>query len=110
MEESLGAIKEMQRRREEIRHVGLSGWRRRRSMRARKVLPIVSVQNQCNVADRDWEILWSIAKKSLGFYAMVADWRRQGIEVWHGAGSGVPRLTTRLFFRSRSPGSCSGRL
>jgi aryl-alcohol dehydrogenase-like predicted oxidoreductase len=36
--------------------------------RARKVLPIVSVQNQYNVADRDWEnTLVYCEKESLGF-------------------------------------------
>ena len=67
MEESLGAIKEMQDA-GKIRHVGLSEVAPEEIDRARKVLPIVSVQNQYNVADRDWEnTLVYCEKESLGF-------------------------------------------
>src|SRR6476620_4711476 len=67
MEESLGAIKEMQDA-GKIRHVGLSEVGPEEIARARKVLPIVSVQNQYNVADRDWEnTLVYGEKESLGF-------------------------------------------
>jgi len=67
MEESLGAIKEMQDA-GKIRHVGLSEVAPKEIDRARKVLPIVSVQNQYNVADRDWEnTLTYCEKESLGF-------------------------------------------
>ena len=67
MEESLGAIKEMQDA-GKIRHVGLSEVAPEQIDRARKVLPIVSVQNQYNVADRDWEnTLVYCEKESLGF-------------------------------------------
>src|ERR1700732_595167 len=48
MEESLGAIKEMQGA-GKIRHVGLSEVTPEEIARARKVLPIVSVQNQYNI-------------------------------------------------------------
>lgn len=54
MEESLGAIKEMQDA-GKIRHVGLSEVSPEQIERARKVLPIVSVQNRYNVEDRKWE-------------------------------------------------------
>src|SRR5438552_2257163 len=54
MEESLGALKEMQGA-GKIRHVGLSEVSPEEIARARKVLPIVSVQNQYNIANRRWE-------------------------------------------------------
>ena len=67
MEESLGAIKEMQDA-GKVRHVGLSEVAPEEIDRARKVLPIVSVQNQYNVADRDWEnTLVYCEKANLGF-------------------------------------------
>lgn len=54
IEESLGALKQMQDA-GKIRHVGLSEVTPEQISRARKVLPIVTVQNRYNVADRDWE-------------------------------------------------------
>jgi len=67
MEESLGAIKEMQGA-GKIRHVGLSEVAPEEIERARKVLPIVSVQNRYNIADRKWEnTLIYCEKEGLGF-------------------------------------------
>src|SRR4029077_9304582 len=67
MEESLGAIKEMQDA-GKIRHVGLSEVAPEQIDRARKVLPIVSVQNQYNIANRRWEeTLLYCEKQNLGF-------------------------------------------
>src|SRR5437868_2978358 len=54
VEESLGAIKEM-RDAGKIRHVGLSEVSPEEIMRARKVLPIVTVQNRYNFDDRKWD-------------------------------------------------------
>src|SRR5207244_5434285 len=54
MEESLGALKKMQEA-GKIRHVGLSEVSPEEIDRARKVLPIVSVQNQYNVSNSRWE-------------------------------------------------------
>ena len=54
MEESLGALKEMQDA-GKIRHVGLSNVSPEEIVRARKILPIVSVQNQYNIEDRKSE-------------------------------------------------------
>ena len=51
MEESLGALKKMQEA-GKIRHVGLSEVSAEEIDRARKVLPIVSVQNQYNIGNR----------------------------------------------------------
>ncbi len=67
MEESLGALKKMQEA-GKIRHVGLSEVGPEEIARARKVLPIVSVQNQYNVRNRKWEkaLAWC-EKEGLGF-------------------------------------------
>jgi aryl-alcohol dehydrogenase-like predicted oxidoreductase len=67
MEESLGALKEMQDA-GKIRHVGLSNVEAEEIVRARKVLPIVSVQNQYNIANRKSESALVYAEKEgLGF-------------------------------------------
>ena len=67
MEDSLGALKEMQDA-GKIRHVGLSEVSPKEIARARKVLPIVSVQNRYNVMDRKWEeTLVYCEKEQLGF-------------------------------------------
>ena len=67
MEESLGAIQKMQEA-GKIRHVGLSEVSPEEIDRARKVLPIVSVQNQYNVGNRKWEkTLTYCEKEGLGF-------------------------------------------
>src|SRR6266481_5405157 len=54
MEASLGALKEMQDS-GKIRHLGLSEVAPEEIVRARKVVPIVSVQNEYNIEDRRWE-------------------------------------------------------
>src|SRR5580658_5781643 len=51
VEESLGAMKEMQKQ-GKIRHIGLSEVSVREIKRARKVVEIVSVQNRYNLSDR----------------------------------------------------------
>jgi pyridoxine 4-dehydrogenase len=67
MEESLGALKKMQEA-GKIRHVGLSEVSPEEIDRARKVLPIVSVQNQYNIGNRKWEkTLTYCEKEGLGF-------------------------------------------
>jgi pyridoxine 4-dehydrogenase len=67
MEESLGALKKMQEA-GKIRHVGLSEVSPEEIDRARKVLPIVSVQNQYNIGNRRWEkTLTYCEKEGLGF-------------------------------------------
>src|SRR3984893_415860 len=67
MEESLGAIKEMQSA-GKIRHVGLSEVTVAEIERARKVLPIVSTQNRYNIDDRKWEkVIDYCEKENLGF-------------------------------------------
>src|SRR5213596_2237490 len=67
MEESLGALKEMQSA-GKIRHVGLSEVSTSEIERARKVLPIVSIQNRYNINDRKWEKeIDYCEKENLGF-------------------------------------------
>jgi pyridoxine 4-dehydrogenase len=67
MEDSLGALKEMQSA-GKIRHVGLSEVSPEEIERARKVVPIVSVQNQYNIGNRKWEqTLVYCEKEKLGF-------------------------------------------
>lgn len=67
MADSLGAIKEM-REAGKIRHVGLSEVGPDEIVRARKILPIATVQNQYNVTNRKWDrALDYCAKEGLGF-------------------------------------------
>ena len=67
MEDSLGALKEMQDA-GKIRHVGLSEVSPDEVKRARSVVPIVSVQNQYNIGNRKWEdTLTYCEKERLGF-------------------------------------------
>jgi len=67
MEDSLGALKEMQSA-GKIRHVGLSEVSTQEIDRARKILPIVSVQNRYNVSDRKWDkVVDYCEKENLGF-------------------------------------------
>src|SRR5207248_7343832 len=67
VEESLGALKKMQDA-GKIRHVGLSEVTVKEIEQSKKVLPIVSVQNQYNIADRKSEdVLTYCEKEKLGF-------------------------------------------
>jgi aryl-alcohol dehydrogenase-like predicted oxidoreductase len=67
MEESLGALRKMQEA-GKIRHVGLSEVGPEEIARARKVLPIVTVQNQYNFRNRKWDdALAYCEKEQLGF-------------------------------------------
>jgi pyridoxine 4-dehydrogenase len=67
VEESLGALKKMQEA-GKIRHVGLSEVTTKEIEQSKKVLPIVSIQNQYNIADRKSEdVLIYCEKEKLGF-------------------------------------------
>src|SRR2546430_9004093 len=67
VETSLGALKKMQDA-GKIRHVGLSEVDPKEIERARKVLPVVSVQNEYNIEDRKSEnTLIYCEKEKLGF-------------------------------------------
>jgi pyridoxine 4-dehydrogenase len=79
MEDSLGAIKEM-RDAGKIRHVGLSEVGPAEIERARKVVPIATVQNRYNIDDRKWDnVLKYCEKEGLGFmpWAPVGGGRSQ---------------------------------
>jgi aryl-alcohol dehydrogenase-like predicted oxidoreductase len=67
MEDSLGALKEM-RDAGKIRHLGLSEVGTEEIARARKIVPIATVQNRYNLADRKWEnVLRYCERERLGF-------------------------------------------
>src|SRR5438552_11808576 len=67
IEESVGALKQMQDA-GKIRHIGLSNVDRKEIDRARKIVPIVSVQNRYNIEDRTSEdVLVYCEKEKLGF-------------------------------------------
>ena len=67
VEESLGALKKAQDA-GKIRHVGLSEVTVAEIEQAKKVMPIVSIQNQYNITDRDSEgALNYCAKEKMGF-------------------------------------------
>jgi aryl-alcohol dehydrogenase-like predicted oxidoreductase len=67
MEDSLGALKEMQSA-GKIRHIGLSEVSPEQVDRARKVVPIVTVQNRYNITDRKWDnTLGYCEKEQIGF-------------------------------------------
>src|SRR5438045_6429597 len=65
--ESIGALKQMQDA-GKIRHIGLSNVDPEEIARARKIVPIVSVQNRYNIEDRKSEsVLECCEKETLGF-------------------------------------------
>jgi pyridoxine 4-dehydrogenase len=67
IEESLGALKQMQDS-GKIRHIGLSNVDPEEIARARKIVPIVTVQNRYNIEDRKSEnVLVYCQKENLGF-------------------------------------------
>jgi pyridoxine 4-dehydrogenase len=67
MEDSLGALKEAQSA-GKIRHIGLSEVSPEQVERARKIVPIVTVQNRYNITDRKWEnTLTYCEKEQIGF-------------------------------------------
>jgi aryl-alcohol dehydrogenase-like predicted oxidoreductase len=67
LEESLGALKEFQAQ-GKIRHIGLSEVTPQEIEQARKIVPIVSVQNLYNLSDRKHEaVLQYCEKHNLGF-------------------------------------------
>ena len=67
IEDSLGALKKAQDA-GKIRHVGLSNVTTKEIERAKKVLPIVSIQNRYNIEDRDSEDVLSYCEtEKMGF-------------------------------------------
>jgi aryl-alcohol dehydrogenase-like predicted oxidoreductase len=67
MEDSLGALKAAQTA-GKIRHIGLSEVSPEQIERARKTVPIVTVQNRYNITDRKWDnVLTYCEKQGIGF-------------------------------------------
>jgi len=67
MEDSLGALKEMESA-GKIRHIGLSEVSPEQVQRARKIVPIATVQNRYNITDRKWDnTLAYCEKEQIGF-------------------------------------------
>src|SRR5437899_9603491 len=67
MEDSIGALKEIQSA-GKIRHIGLSELSPEQVERARKIVPIVTVQNRYNITDRKWDNTLSYCdKEQIGF-------------------------------------------
>src|SRR5205809_3135921 len=67
MEDSLGALKEAQSA-GKIRHIGLSEVSPEQVHRARKIVPVVTVQNRYNITDRKWDnTLAYCEKEQIGF-------------------------------------------
>src|SRR5256886_7651335 len=65
IEESVGALKQL-RDAGKIRHIGLSNVDRREIESARKIVPIVSVQNRYNIEDRKSEDVLVYCEKEIG--------------------------------------------
>jgi aryl-alcohol dehydrogenase-like predicted oxidoreductase len=77
LEESIGALADMQRQ-GKVRHVGVSNFTAAELERARRVAPIVSVQNEFNIADRRGEDVVDVCTRDgLAFlpWAPIADGR-----------------------------------
>src|SRR5215471_14837718 len=67
MEDSLGALKDMQSA-GKIRHIGLSEVSPEQVQRAGKIVPIVTVQNRYNMTDRKWDNTLAYCEKGrMGF-------------------------------------------
>jgi len=82
LEESIGELARLQKE-GKIRHVGVSNFNVDEFARARKVVPVVSVQNRYNVADRASEdVLAVCAREGLAFipWAPIADGSAEWLE------------------------------
>lgn len=77
VEESAGAIAEL-RVEGKVRHVGLSNVDRDQLERAREVVPVVSVQNRYNVAERDGDEMVDLCERGglafVPYFPLVAGW------------------------------------
>jgi len=83
IEESVGALKQMQDA-GKIRHIGLSNVDPEEIARARKIVPIVSVQNRYNIEDRESEnVLAYCEKENLGFLPWFPVGGGRGLEPEH---------------------------
>ena len=76
IEESVGALKQMQDA-GKIRHIGLSNVDPEEIARARKIVPIVSVQNRYNIEDRKSENASGLLRERESWLSTVVPYRRR---------------------------------
>ncbi len=76
IEESVAALKQMQDA-GKIRHIGLSNVDKEEIDRARKIVPIVSVQNRYNIEDRKSEDVPGVLRKGKAWVSAVVSHRRR---------------------------------
>ena len=85
IEDSVGALAELQEE-GKIRHIGLSNVNAEELERAQQIVPIVSVQNRYNVADRESEeVLQACEEGGLAFFPW-APLGEPGSSIWRGRG------------------------
>ena len=85
LEDSVGALAEL-RAEGKIRHVGLSNVDEAQLERAREIVPIVSVQNRYNVAERDSDTLVDLCARYglvfIPYFPLVAGWVSENSGPW----------------------------
>ncbi|MGH2993891.1 MAG: aldo/keto reductase [Solirubrobacterales bacterium] len=83
--ESVGAIAEL-RAEGKVRHVGLSNVDADQLERAREIVPVVSVQNRYNVAEREGEMIIDVCERDglafIPFFPLVAGWVTENRGPW----------------------------
>jgi pyridoxine 4-dehydrogenase len=95
IEDSVGALAEL-RAAGKIRHIGLSNVNTDELARARRVAPVVAVQNPYNVFDRRWDDVLAVCERDrlafLAYFPLGAGWRAtrpapalETVAVRHGA-------------------------
>jgi aryl-alcohol dehydrogenase-like predicted oxidoreductase len=85
LEESVRAIAEL-RAEGKVRHVGLSNIDADQLERAREIVPVVSVQNRYNVAEREGEMIVDVCERDglafIPFFPLVAGWVTENRGPW----------------------------
>jgi pyridoxine 4-dehydrogenase len=109
LEDSVGALAEL-RAEGKVRHVGLSNVDEAQLGRAREIVPIASVQNRYNVAERDSEPLVDLCARDrlafIPYFPLVAGWVDEHSGPWeraaraHGA---TPAQIALAWLLHRSP-------
>ena len=105
VEESLAPIKKLQQQ-GKILHVGLSEVKPHEIDQARKVIEIVSVQNQYNLGDRQHEDVVDTALSTISASSPGSRLLRANSHVPAARWTPRRRSTTRRRHSFRSPGSC----
>ena len=91
-----------------IRHVALSNVTLEHLERARKIVPIVSVQNRYSFADREWDYLLNhCAENKIVFIPWAPAWTKS--TGTRNSRSSCSDASARLLCRLRSHGCCAGR-